>query len=363
MKFGKNLQDAAALLNPEWQPFWINYKALKRLIKQIMKGIDHAEPAEKAGEEEGAQEGGSIFESKVVPIASSKSPRDSPEAVPEANADVTALEKRFLQFLHAELCKTSKFFASAQDAIRRHCSLLQERVRGIEQSKDLFEGTMEIEYGKVMRACLHMYKETLNLEKYALFSYAGFDKILKKHDKCTRKTTRAKYMKHFVQRQDFAKYPQLLQTVSELEALFRDLGSKLSASETPNDSAEDGRSSMSAETKAALLDIPGMSAQMASLTSMQRSTLSPAARTLNTEDEDTAASVLLSVASGLPASRRKEEVDDAADSADTRIEDSAFNGNRQNLRRSAEDAGLDVVGLASKTTKKGRAKRAKLRPK
>ena len=35
MKFGKNLLREMLQSNPEWAPFWLNYKSLKKRIKQV----------------------------------------------------------------------------------------------------------------------------------------------------------------------------------------------------------------------------------------------------------------------------------------------------------------------------------------
>ena len=37
MKFGKQIQQAIASSNPEWGPFWVNYKGLKKQIKEVVR--------------------------------------------------------------------------------------------------------------------------------------------------------------------------------------------------------------------------------------------------------------------------------------------------------------------------------------
>lgn len=41
MKFGKNLSKVIALSDPEWNPYWINYKFLKKKLKELLLDNQH----------------------------------------------------------------------------------------------------------------------------------------------------------------------------------------------------------------------------------------------------------------------------------------------------------------------------------
>ena len=42
MKFGKGLLREILQSNPEWAPFWLNYKTLKKRIKAVTSAAHHA---------------------------------------------------------------------------------------------------------------------------------------------------------------------------------------------------------------------------------------------------------------------------------------------------------------------------------
>jgi SPX domain protein involved in polyphosphate accumulation len=42
MKFGKGLLREILQSNPEWAPFWLNYKNLKKRIKAVTQAAHHA---------------------------------------------------------------------------------------------------------------------------------------------------------------------------------------------------------------------------------------------------------------------------------------------------------------------------------
>ena len=91
MKFGKDLIRIVDISDPEWGPYWINYKLMKRKIKEIVEG----------------QGGRRMIECDPHEILKS------------------AREVEFFRLLNSELRKTSSFFACAQDS----CRIRHQRVR------------------------------------------------------------------------------------------------------------------------------------------------------------------------------------------------------------------------------------------
>uniref|UniRef100_A0A7S1TYI8 SPX domain-containing protein n=1 Tax=Phaeomonas parva TaxID=124430 RepID=A0A7S1TYI8_9STRA len=309
MKFGKDIQEIALSMNAEWQPFWMNYKALKKLIKHIVR-LTEQSPSKASPTSPPSADEGSDRSSPVPPVE---------------DVDPKTLEKRFLKLLHAELGKTNQFFRVMQQSIKQRCMLLRERTHRVSAEENLYRqvGTLEVEYSKLMRACVQIYKDVLALERYAFVNYTGFDKILKKHDKCTEYNTRAKYMKHFVQKQDFVRYPELIKVTADVESLFQELRKQgglrapgvaaVGAGESAGERAANAPDPADrSEAEIAMSDMHSASAEMASLASVQRTTMSPRARARSTTDEDTAASVLLSgLAAGIPPRREAEVGGDA----------------------------------------------------
>ena len=88
MKFGKNLIRVVELSDPEWGPFWINYKFMKKKINEII-----------------TNQGGMRLSD--IGLAS------DPQEISKSAAEV-----EFFRSLRSELKKTSNFFASAEELYR-----------------------------------------------------------------------------------------------------------------------------------------------------------------------------------------------------------------------------------------------------
>ena len=89
MKFGKNLLRVVELSDPEWGPYWMNYKFLKKKINEIVE--------QKNRESAQLGDGNTSTDSNSKNIADSKP------------------EVEFFRLLRTELKKTSDFYSSAED--------------------------------------------------------------------------------------------------------------------------------------------------------------------------------------------------------------------------------------------------------
>ena len=97
MKFCKNLFRVVELSDPEWGPYWMNYKFLKKKINDIVL-------------EQGGSKGRSVGVERRDPNQLSKS----------------ASEVEFFRVLKYELKKTSDFFAMSEDLYKiRHRRVLE----------------------------------------------------------------------------------------------------------------------------------------------------------------------------------------------------------------------------------------------
>lgn len=305
---------------PQHTPASTGSQALKKLIKLIVGPAEEVEGAARAagqgeGEVRHVPASPPSPEKKTAP-GSPGEPRRGDGAAEDGRSRAWAragdgeaivkneLEKQFLKLLHAELGKTNHFFRATQQAVAQRCELVRERNRRIAQNQAIYvkAGTIEMEYSKLMRACVNVYQDIIALERYAVLNYTGFDKILKKHDKCTRYNTRAKYMKHFVQRQDFVRYPALLQLASTMEGLFEDLRARSTRQVAQRtEQSGDGADGQQSDTDIAINDMQVASRQMENLTAVQKGAVQAGAFAAS-EDDYAAASVLLSgLAKGLGA--------------------------------------------------------------
>lgn len=255
MKFGKQLFEVVAKSDPEWAPFFINYKLLKQKIKMIRvlragSADLTSEPASTAGGEArasthtpspdnqsatpatdsstGAADGSSSSDIGESKAATPAAPRQTPARVPaagSASAEQVAQglgEREFFRCLHMELRKSADFFTSVEKEMALRHARLKEAVRTMQHQANATENHLN----QSMSACLQFYKDLLMLENFSIMNFCGFSKILKKHDKNTGFVTREQFMKRMVRRQPFANYPTVQKMINELEQLFQEIATK-----------------------------------------------------------------------------------------------------------------------------------------
>ncbi|CAI5733362.1 unnamed protein product [Peronospora destructor] len=178
MKFGKGLLHEILQSNPEWAPFWLNYKALKKRIKVVTHFF--------------------------MVLANWYSSAES------------ELEVAFFRDLQTELKKISLFFAAEE----KRCSFRYQQLRSMLKVLKKRGKSDAFESQRLMFASVHFYRECIRLENFAVINYQGFSKILKKHDKMTGYNTCSKYMRRKVNLSSFSSYPNLLQILSSTEEMF-----------------------------------------------------------------------------------------------------------------------------------------------
>ncbi|CAI5712415.1 unnamed protein product [Hyaloperonospora brassicae] len=181
MKFGKGLLREILQSNPEWAPFWLNYKTLKKRIKAVTSAAHHATDQRDISESD--------------------------------------LEVAFFRDLQTELKKISLFYAAEEKRYSFRFLQLRSVLKGLKA-----RGTIDaVDAQRLMYAFVHFYRECIRLENYAVLNYQGFSKILKKHDKMTGYNTRSKYMRRKVNLTSFSSCPSLLQILSSIEEMFREV--------------------------------------------------------------------------------------------------------------------------------------------
>ena len=155
LQFGKYLEDNE---RADWRPYYINYKALKDLIKI---------GALEASKESVAQDG---------------SPRATSLSVVRAAGKKDSAEERFFRRLEAEVSKVGAFTAELVSQLRGRMSKLQANVSSVVSSTEP-EEKMQKTRQELLEEAKNFGDEFLALEKYVNLNYMGFHKILKKHDK------------------------------------------------------------------------------------------------------------------------------------------------------------------------------------
>ena len=167
--------------------YWINYKLLKRKIKDIEN-------------ERGA-----------AGIASTENCHKSP------------LEKEFFLSVTSELKKISSFFDDAQ----KICKIRLERIRNsVQVLVDGGDSYVVENWDQLNQAIKNLLKDLTSLERYAVMNYCGISKILKKYDKRLHTKIRSKFMSKFMQSQNFTRYPELKEIRDELAKVEAEFNSK-----------------------------------------------------------------------------------------------------------------------------------------
>lgn len=190
MKFGKNLIRVVELSDPEWGPYWINYKFMKKKINEIVE-----------------TQGG-------------KRASDPTSVCNPREISKSATEVDFFRLLRSELKKTSDFFSSSEQL----CRIRHQRVRdGFVMLQDNTVMHDKNTWTRLLMACVKFYKDVLLLENFAIMNYCGFSKILKKHDKSTGFSTREAFMRNVMSQQNFTHYPYVLDLLKQSERLFADI--------------------------------------------------------------------------------------------------------------------------------------------
>jgi len=198
MKFGKNLCRVVDAADPEWAPFWLNYKVLKENLKSMSSSKDETTDFETRVEDKGEKD---EKEPKMKDVSTN---RES--------------EVFFFGLVRAELRKCAEFYKSAVEQLRVRSARVEEGLSQLARPQVSSDGNP---IGRLMMACVNFYKDLLMLENYAIMNYCGFSKILKKHDKITRHKTRDVFMKTIVNNQAFTHYKEVIEMLQMVENIFQ----------------------------------------------------------------------------------------------------------------------------------------------
>lgn len=216
MKFCRNLQRVIDITDPEWAPYWTNYKMLKKFLKQ-MPSIVSAE-GDQADCDPVSLDGERKTKTAMVPIQQNSL---SSSAVEMRN---NPGEVAFFKLVNSELKKAIHFFDKAQ----LEYEIREARVReGIDIMKKASPLMVSEKWSLMAKSLYRLYKDLLLLETYAIMTYCSFSKILKKHDKVTRHNTRTAFMANVVNKANFAQYPRVSAMITRCERLYDEVSNSL----------------------------------------------------------------------------------------------------------------------------------------
>jgi len=197
MKFCKNLQEVVNMSDPEWAPYWLNYKALKKIIKEL-SGSDSSD------------------DNNATTPSSPRLPR--PRSQSKADLTTKPGEQTFFEHIRSEFQKCVNFF----DSITREYAIRYLRLQTSWEFISSSPGALMMvdRYGSLHKAVYKFYQAILLQESYALMTYTGFSKILKKHDKVTSFDTRNAFMVNVVAKANFNNIEPLLEQIADTKALY-----------------------------------------------------------------------------------------------------------------------------------------------
>ncbi|KAF0686789.1 Aste57867_21452 [Aphanomyces stellatus] len=241
MKFGKVLQQSIELSSNEWEKSWVNYKQLKRIIKDCAQVSKH----DKLKKEKLAASKLQNGDNDTIRTDTRHASRMKHDGF--SHLGQSPDELNFFRTLRAEMAKIAELFVKEQarystcvtdaeaqfDQLKvRSSPLAHPRHRPAQTDAD----PTQAKKTKVMGTCVALFKEMLLLENFALINYCGISKALKKHDKWTGYNTRSKFVDSVLNKQSFATYSLLLSMINRVEQIFmKATGSTIAQHDTTAD--------------------------------------------------------------------------------------------------------------------------------
>lgn len=168
MKFGKDFRNHLEETLPAWRDKYLAYKALKKLIKNLVPREPAAAPP-------------------LPPPAPAAADAEGPGAPAAAQGNVN-LANWFASILDAELHKLNEFYIEREEWYVIRLQVLKERIERVKAKKnDAFTSRSEFteEMLEIRKDFVIIHGEMILLQTYSSLNFAGLVKILKKYDKRT----------------------------------------------------------------------------------------------------------------------------------------------------------------------------------
>jgi hypothetical protein len=129
----------------------------------------------------------------------------------------------FFKLLHVEVSKASHFFEETKREMQAREALIQESRDRLMERKQHAGEVRRRTVQEQQEVSAHRYRiqrlhqDALRLETFAIMTYCGMSKILKKHDRATGFNTQKAFMVKVVSQANFTSYPWLLTMVETCE--------------------------------------------------------------------------------------------------------------------------------------------------
>ncbi|KAF0705621.1 hypothetical protein DYB26_016155 [Aphanomyces astaci] len=149
MKFGKVLQQSIELSSTDWEHSWVNYKQLKRIIKDCA----HVSKHDKLKKEK--------LEANKLQNGNNDTIRQSPD------------ELNFFRTVRAEMAKITQLFMKEQSRYGVSVAEIDAEFKLVQAELDTNQATKT----SIMGGCVSLFKEMLLLENFALINYCGISKV------------------------------------------------------------------------------------------------------------------------------------------------------------------------------------------
>ncbi|KNE68532.1 hypothetical protein AMAG_12701 [Allomyces macrogynus ATCC 38327] len=195
MKFGKQIQNQAIT---EWSQYYINYKALKKVINSLEKSQLH----------DGTRpNGGSTATASAHSITIAASPvlvDSEPPSFTDAHTDpIQAHKAAFFYKLERELDRVNAFYLTKETDLKVRLRSLLEKKR-LAQGSQAVRGTHAAKnHGANLRtiqeALWQLQQDLTKLQQFVALNAEGFRKILKKWDKRSKSSTKELYLSRQVE--------------------------------------------------------------------------------------------------------------------------------------------------------------------
>jgi len=246
MKFGLLLAHTVSVSVPGWAGKWVDYGALKKIIKTIPRrpqagdSSEGAADAPKEGESSSAVQAAAstqaadVTSAATIPAAAaSETPVAAAAPLPQGAAlaallDTVPEEVAFFTTVNTELRKVAAFFCQAEEHFAARYRVLVSSfeqyclawVAHHEQGRPPGAPDLRAATQAQLAAVTRLYCAGLQLENYAVINYCALGKILKKHDKATKAATKIPYMQTLVNAQRFAHYHRLQALLEACETVY-----------------------------------------------------------------------------------------------------------------------------------------------
>mmetsp|Transcript_31032 Transcript_31032/g.73117 ORF Transcript_31032/g.73117 Transcript_31032/m.73117 type:complete len:365 (-) Transcript_31032:45-1139(-) len=233
MKFCKNLQRVVDISDPEWAPYWTNYKMLKKLIKELPSLVPNTDDGKNVTRNEkirldsnqnhGDKTGENAKQQQSTKESTCTTQQQNYQEI-SASMGKSPGEVAFFKLLHSEFKKASHFFDRATEEF----AIREERVReGVEIMRKPNSIMVNEKWALMAKSIYRLYKDLLLLETFAIMTYCSFSKILKKHDKVTGYETKNAFMANIVNKANFTHYPKVLTMITRCEKFYEEVSANL----------------------------------------------------------------------------------------------------------------------------------------